>query len=272
MRKLGKKTIIPLVIAMGLVFGGAAGAFALGSSGLAFESEDYTAWFYLNHLQVHLLENGRDVCGGHNTLDGTNKVSGELVQHLGYSRSGEGEILGNVEPGKLYKEEIAARNGQDIPVYLRLTVKKYWMVTDEDRVPQGKAPALSPKLIRLSAGGKTYNSSDWFLNPKESTDEQETYYYRKQLAAGADTEPLFDSLVIDPLAGDKELLEKEEVSREKKGDVTVIKYRYKYDDYAFYIKADVQAIQTHNANDAIRSQWGVGNITEGSDKASLKLK
>ena len=41
-------------------------------------------------------------------------------------------------------------------------------------------------------------------------------------------------------------------------------YEYKYDGYRFVVEAEVQAIQTHNAVDAIKSAWGVdATITEG---------
>ncbi len=268
MKKIPKKLMIPLIISFALMVGGAIGSFALSNSGLTFESEDYNAWFYLNHLQVHLLENGRDVCEGHNDLDGSKKVSGELVQYLGYHKDGEKAVLGNVEPGMRYKEEIAARNGQDIPIYLRLTVRKYWVVCDEEGHPTDKVPELSPEKIHLSYGEKDYNDSKWFLNEKESTSEMKTYYYKTKLTPEKkDTEPLFDSLVLD-----NKLVEKEEVSREKNEEtgVTTIKYRYKYDGYAFVIKADVQAVQTHNINDAIKSQWGVDIVT--CEGGVLKLK
>ena len=47
-------------------------------------------------------------------------------------------------------------------------------------------------------------------------------------------------------------------------------YKYTYDRYAFFIKADMQAIQTHNANDAIHSQWGVYDIVEEDGTLSPK--
>ena len=267
MRKLSRKTIIAIAIAMALVFGGAIGSFALTSSGLPYESRDYRADFYLNHLQVHLLENGRDVCGGENTLDGTTKVSGELAQYLGYRRADGEEILGSVEPGKLYREEIAAKNGQDIPIYVRMTVKKYWMITNDDLMPVEKATELTPDMIRLTSGKADYNKDKWFLNKSESTAEQATYYYREQVAPNAETEPLFDSLMIDGAVMEKEKLPP--VVDEKTG-VTTIRYKYKYSGYAFFIKADVQAIQTHNATDAIHSQWGVYDITEKDGTLSPK--
>ena len=271
MRKIRKKTAVLIAIALALVFGGAAGAFAITASGMI-ESPDYKADFYLNHLQVHLLENGKDVCGGQNKLGQEDKVSGDLVQYLGYSRDGDTEKLGSVEPGKLYKEVISAKNGQDIPIYLRMTVKKYWVEVDEQNSDENadatsvageKDPALSPDKIHLMYEGKSYNSGSWFINESESTDEQTTYYYKEQLGPGSETDPLFDSLVID-----SKLLTREKLSEETNEEtgVTTIKYKYQYDGYAFMIKADVQAVQTHNANDAIHSQWGVYDITEDSGK------
>ena len=279
MRKISKKTLIPLVIALALVLGGAIGAFGLTSSGLPFESQDYKADFYLNHLQVHLLENGRDVCEGHNTLDGTAKVSGDLVQYLGYSRQGNAdgeEVLGSVQPGMLYKEEIAAKNGQDIPIYVRMTVRKYWMKeeakssdasTDDGSKKLVKATDLSPDKIELTSGSEAYNTEDWFLNESESTDEQKVYYYRSQVGANKETAPLFNSLKID-----NDVMKKEQLPEEKNEEtgVTTIKYKYTYSGYAFFIKADVQAIQTHNANDAIHSQWGVYDIVEKDGTLSPK--
>ena len=41
-------------------------------------------------------------------------------------------------------------------------------------------------------------------------------------------------------------------------------YEYKYNGYSFVVEAEVQAIQTHNAVDAIKSAWGVdATITDG---------
>ncbi len=60
-----------------------------------------------------------------------------------------------------------------------------------------------------------------------------------------------------------------EESKDESTGVTTITYTYTYDGYAFIIKADVQAIQTHNANDAIHSQWGVTNVTESDGTLSL---
>ena len=38
---------------------------------------------------------------------------------------------------------------------------------------------------------------------------------------------------------------------------TTITYEYVYDGYKFFLEAEVNAVQTHNAADAIKSAWGV---------------
>ena len=128
------KRSLALLVAAALFLG--AGTFAAAKTVFDIQSEYYIAHFYLNHLQVHLIENGKDVCerAGHkNDLDSGSKVTGELASTLGYEhKDGQDEVLGSIEPGKLYKEEIAAQNGSDIDEFVRLTVRKYWMEPKKD--------------------------------------------------------------------------------------------------------------------------------------------
>lgn len=276
-KKMSKKTMALLTAAILLL----AGSGILGTrASLSVFSDDYTATFYLNHLQVHLIENGRDVCGEQNTLDGGSKVTGELATELGYQNGSDGEILGSVEPGKSYKEEIAARNGQDIPQYVRMTVRKYWVETDKDgKVIKDdfgdpvKNTSLSPDQIRLTYGknvsGKKasslYNKKAWVINSDETTTESTTYYLKAPLEGGADSALLFDRVMID-----KSVAKIGGVKTTKDGGKTIYTYEYEYDGCAFFIEADVQAIQTHNAQDAIHSQWGVYNVTVNNGQLNVK--
>ena len=266
----------------------AAAALLLGGSGimaaraqLTYFSQDYDAKLYVNHMQVHLIENGEDVCGGRNTLDGETKVTGELAKHLGYSGSDEG-ALGKAEPGMVYREEIAARNGQDVDEYVRMTVRKYWVMTDEDgkvvRDDEGnpvKDTSLSPDLIRLTYGrdkagvkaSELYNTEAWQINEEESTAESTTYYLTSALGGSKDSDMLFDRLMIDGSIAEKGTMHESEKDGYKE-----FTYEYTYDGRAFFIEADVQAIQTHNAEDAIHSQWGVYNVTEDSAEGTLSVK
>ena len=281
MKKLSKRTLA-LLVAAGLLLsvGTVTGARALPN----IISEHYRAHFYLNHLQVHLIENGKDVCGGKNTLDGSNKITGALATELNYK---DDSNLGSVEPGKVYKEEISARNGKDISQFVRITVRKYWVETDGkgnvltttdssgNTVPK-KTTKLSPKQIHLMYGGKDgFNTGKWFENPNEKTTESSTYYYKDLLPGSkngnSDTELLFDQIKIDKSVAERE----DEPEVTKDGNRTIYTYVYKYDGCAFYIEADVQAVQAHNAQDAIESQWCpdiAATYDVNSDSGSLSLK
>ena len=255
--RLSKRTTALLVAAVLLLAGGTVSG---TRAALEIRSELFRAHFYLNHLQVHLIENGDDVCGGSNNLNGQTKVTGKLATSLGYDGD---DKLGAVEPGKYYQEEIAAENGQDIDQFVRLTVRKYWAKTDKNGnviMKEGKpekATNMDPSWIHLMYDGEEgYNTSSWFENEAEATDESHTYYYRTDLDGGATSDNLFDQIMID-----KKIAEKARTIETKDGNKKIYTYVYKYDGATFFIEADVQAIQTHNANDAIKSQWGVDNIT-----------
>jgi hypothetical protein len=274
--RMSKKTMALLAAGILLI----AGSGIMGTrASLAVFSEDYTAEFYLNHLQVHLLENGEDVCGENNTLDGSTKVTGALATKLGYANGSDGEVLGKVEPGKVYREEIAARNGQDIPQYVRMTVRTYWAETDgmgnvkKDKAGNPvKTTVLSPDQIRLTYGKDNpskkardeYNAGAWVINPDESTTESSTYYLKQALAGDTDSALLFDRVMIDGAVA-----KAGSVKTTEENGKTIYTYKYDYDGYAFFIEADVQAIQTHNAQDAIHSQWGVYNVSVSGGQLSV---
>ena len=46
----------------------------------------------------------------------------------------------------------------------------------------------------------------------------------------------------------------------KQVDGNTIRYNYKYDGYSFHVDAEVDAVQTHNAQEAIKSAWGGGEL------------
>lgn len=256
-KKMSRRTALLLAAALVLL---TVGTFTGVMAEPAIRSNLYSAHFYLNHLQVHLLENGQDVCGGHNDLNVENKVTGRLATNLGYESDSE---MGSVEPGKVYDEVIKARNPQDVSEFVRITIRKYWVVTKDGKVvttenaagkkvPK-KTTELSPDLIHLMYNGEEKCNSAWQEVPQETTAESTTYIYKDLLKKNTDSEPLFDQLKIDESVA---VREDEPVVTPGKNGETIYTYVYKYDGYAFYIEADVQAIQTHNAQDAIKSQWG----------------
>ena len=71
---------------------------------------------------------------------------------------------------------------------------------------------------------------------------------------GVETAPLFDALWIDQSVAKNPV-----VTTTTENGTTVTTYTYDYDGYGFVVQVEVDAIQTHNAQDAIRSAWGLEN-------------
>ena len=274
--KLSKRTLA-LLAATALLFSG--GGYVGTRAALTYFSDDLTAGFELNHLQVHLVENGDDVCEGHNSLytvhrtddqvaqDKLPKYRGDLVEYLGYENdTHDGNAAaytigtpGRVEPGRKYTETLQARNGNTVDEYVRIIVRKYWVDKDGN-----KSPVMDPALIKLTYNGDDYNSEAWAVNSKEHTEESDTYYLKSVLGGGETSAQLFNELTIDrEVANLANVKTTTTTTQTESGKVTVITYRYDYDDFTFYIEADVQAIQTHKASDALKSVWGVNNVSAG---------
>lgn len=246
---LSKRTLALGAAALLLFAGG--GVFGTRAQLTVF-SQDYNAEFELDHLQVHLIENGEDVCNGVNTLE--NKVSGNLIEYLGW----DGKTPGTFEPGRVYKEEICAQNGRDVDQYVRLTLRTYWRDADG-----AKDSHMDPALIQLTYGQKAYNDGAWQINPQETTTEARTYYYNTTLAGNATSAPVVSQLRIDD-----SIVSDDNMIVEKKGNT--ITYSYKYNGYIACVEADVQALQTHNVNDAIDSLWGVTNVSAKDGRVTVK--
>ena len=164
---------------------------------------------------------------------------------------------------------IETENGSNINEYVRLTVRKYWVDSKGN-----KNTSMDPELIKLTYGSKAYNSGAWQKNDAEHTAESDTYYLTNMLKGNATSPLLFDTLQIDTKVyqlGNKETTTTRKTPENPgEGEVQVITYKYDYDDFTFYIEADVQAIQTHNVNDAIGSLWGVNNVSAANGTVTVK--
>ena len=228
-KKLSTLSIILLVIAIGmLLFGGIGGTRAALT-----ESDRHVSDLEMKQIDVTLNENG-------------SPVEGALL----------GDLLGD-EPLKIgadYDEEITVTNPEGgIDEYVRAVVYKYW-TTDT-----GKHTDLSPELIRVKFGEK------WKIDKDLTTEERTVLYYDGILEAGAESEPLVTAIGIDDSLATL-MVENEPV---KNADgTTTISYTYKYDGIEFGLKVEADAVQTHNAKDAIRSAWGI-EVT--GDDESIKF-
>ena len=217
---------------------------------LTYYSETYSAEVTVSNIGVTLVENGEGV-SYRNYLkdDNWDESTGVLLGNM----LAEGEEL---TLGKKYTEEIAVTNSGSIDSYVRVILKKSWV--DENGV---KDTALSPELIDLNI----VSGNGWVIDEANSTAERTVLYYTSILPVGATTPAITDTLSIDPAIGTKMI---ETVTTDGNGYKTIT-YDYEYDGYTFNIEAEVDAVQTHNAADAIKSAWGVDVAVSGG---SLSLQ
>lgn len=168
------------------------------------------------------------------------------VLKLGELTDAEGNTVA-VIPGRTYKEDIRVQNTTSTDEYVRVIVRKYWKNED------GKATDLDPALIKLEIA----NPGVWVKDESATTKEKEVYYYTSILKGSSSetvsqTPPLISGISIDGA-----VLSDMSESHKTEGSRTVYTYKYKYNGYSFCIEAEAQAVQTHNAKEAIKSVWGV---------------
>lgn len=159
--------------------------------------------------------------------------------------------------GKKYAEELRVHNTGRINQYVRVSIYKYWIDKDGNKLRN-----LSPDLIKLNL---TNIGTDWLLDKESSTHERTVLYYSKLLNQGDETSLFADSLTIDGMVATKVT---QQSSANDKG-LTTITTTYDYDGTQFCVEANVDAVQEHNAQDAIWSAWG-RRVTVDDKVLSLK--
>ncbi len=248
MRRTGRKkkssngkyvTYVLMALAVLLLMGSTIGS---TRAALTYYSENYTAEITVSQIGVSLLENGEVVSSRDydnsewkvSTNQGGESTSGVLLR----SMLGEGEKLAL---NKSYDEVLTVKNSGSIDEYVRVRIYRYWMKDGK------KVTTLSPSLIDLHF----VNEGQWVKNPDDvGTGERECVelYYKGILPSGAESAAFVDSVRIDGSVA-------AEARVETNGStITTI---YKYDGVEFHVDVEVDAVQTHNAQDAIRSAWGV---------------
>ena len=197
---------------------------------LTYYSENYSAEVTVSNIGIGLVENGEVV--GDELLENMIAENEELVL------------------GKAYDEELSVVNSGSIDSYVRVIVKKSWQ--DE---AGAKNTMLAPELIDLSF----VTGNGWVIDESATTAERTVLYYTGILPVGASTPAFTDTLRIDPVIATKIV----ETVEETAGGQNVT-YAYEYDGYTFTVEAEVDAVQTHNAEAAINSAWG-GDVAVSAD-------
>lgn len=242
----GKSTTILLGAAAVLLLGSAIGS---ASAALTYYSDNYTAEVTVSQIGVSLLENGDIVASRDYDGDKWNETSEELLQDM----VPEDEKL---VPGKAYGEELTVKNSGSIDEYVRVSIVKSW--TKEDGT---KETTLSPELIELNL-----TNDGWLVDESASTAERTVLYYAKPLAPGETANPFADELRIDNSVAERIT----QTSVTDENGYTTITTTYDYDGVTFNVDAQVDAVQTHNAKDAIKSAWGVDVNVSGDGTLSLQ--
>ena len=139
------------------------------------------------------------------------------------------------KPGKAYTEELSVANTGNIEEYVRVTIYKYWVDPDGNKVFLNETDDEGNEIVK----------------EKDKKGIRIVVYYNSVLAPGEDTSktPLSDKLTIDRMVGDK-------VTKTVSDDGKTITTKYDYDGWQFCLEAVVDAVQNHNAKDAIKSVWG----------------
>lgn len=244
-RSFPKVTVLLLAASAVLLVGSGVGS---ARAALTYYSENYSVQMNMQSIGVSLVENDQVVS------------SRDYADADKWEGTTEGSLLSNLlgkdekfTPGKKYNEAISVTNSGNIDTFVRVIITKSWQDANGS-----KNTALDPQLIELNY----LTDNGWVIAEDQSTPERTVLYYTKALPVGESTPALSDTLRINESIAS-------EVNKTVKDNT--ITYTYKYDGYTFHLDAEVDAVQTHNAQDAIKSAWGVDvNVTE--DETGLSLQ
>lgn len=240
-------TMTAFVLAVGLLLFSTVGG---ARAALTYFSDTYVSGVQMSNIGVTLLENGNAIAKRdyNKTSDGTwDETTGVLLSNM--LKKGE-----KFKVGQKYKEELSVQNSGTIDQYVRVSIYKYWMKDDK------KDQSLSPNLIGLNLVNV---GSDWLLDESSSTDERTVLYYSKLLEEGKTSSLFADSIKVDGIVATRVT----QVPVE--GKPNTIRTVYDYDGMHFCVEVKVDAVQDHNAEDAIWSAWG-SKVTVNDGALQLK--
>lgn len=150
-------------------------------------------------------------------------------------------VKGTLAPEESKDYTLAVANGGEIDAYLRVTIYKYW----EKGTDSKKQYDLKSKYIELSL-----LENDWILDEEASTDERTVLYYPDPVPPHSDPIPFAKGLKINPKVNS--------ILQPNPEDKTIT---YAYDEASYMIEVKADAVQTHSAEKAIKSVWGVDKGT-----------
>lgn len=222
----------------------AVGLLALSSVGgaraaLTYYSETYTSRVQMYDIGVTLLENDKEVSW--RNYD-SRRDNGSWLEETGVLLADMVPEGGKFKIGAWYPEELKVRNSGTINQYVRVSLYKYWLDENGEKVQ-----TLKPDLIDL----ELQTDNGWMVDEESSTDERTILYYNRVLQTG-ETSPAF----AGRLKIDRSVTAKVTQRTEKTENGSRIITTYDYDGVQFCLEATVDAVQEHNVEDAVWSAWG----------------
>jgi len=180
--------------------------------------------------------------------------------------------------GKLYPVEFGVKNTGTIPQYTRVTIYRYWVDANGQKIDDygwfngdgAKKLNRDPKQIEIYRNGAKIDEvapAGWSIDnaPSESGERIVLYYTANGGVLQADSsggrngeEVIFaDAIRVNSDITKVVAASEKEVGQDGRTRVT---YTYAYDGLGFVVDITVDAVQTHNAADAMTSAWGHVNL------------
>ena len=225
-------TVVLFILAAALLAGSSVtGALAALNN----KSTEYYSDVKIPTVGVKLVENGKTVSDG-----------GAILTDL----LGSDSVL---IPGKKYSEELKIQNSStDTPAFVRVTIYKYWKDASGKVYMNGTKDLDTSKIVLdLASGGKWLLEYDPTNTNHGESQERAVLYYSEILAPGATTTAFLNGITIDDSIINQAHWKKQSVT-----GGTILTVYYDYDGYSFCLDVKVDAVQTHNAEQAVASAWG----------------
>ena len=238
------KRKLPIILVASSAIMLAASTIGSTKATLTYMSDNYLAQIDIKSIGVTLTENGNDVSWRDykHKDDDWSEATGMLLGDMLKDAGDEKLIL-----DKKYDEKLAVKNSGSIDEYVRVTVQHYWA----DKETGDKLSKLDPSKIQID-----------FTNDGWTEDKSAETILKKGQTSNDFTDKISISGDIAAIVG--------QTSQTDDNGLTTITTTYEYDGASFVLEATVDAVQTHNAEDAIKSAWGVDvNI---SDDGALSLE
>ena len=152
--------------------------------------------------------------------------------------------------GKKYSKDVYITNDGEIDEYMRVVVRKYWKQNGKLADPA----VVKPDWITLEV------ADGWTKDEANSTAETAVYIYTPEATTAGGSVKFLTSVQID-----KALRAAKQSTAN--GETTTT---YLYDGVEFCLEIEADGVQTHNAQDAIKSAWGK-TVTAASEGGAISL-